>query len=292
MTAAARGDLTEYVEVADGVNLFCRCAGDAAAEPPLVLLHGNRDNHTHYAALQEVLARTGWRSVALDWRGHGMSSTLDCAPTPDLLARDLAAVVDHFGWARVVLVGHSLGSVAAMTFADQWPERVAATVLMGSAATFTLPFRRPETPVTRQTWPEFVHEANRRAGPVFFSVRHPDTARRISAAWAAVPFDVHQQLVKLKHPDLRDVVRRLVAPALVIAGEHDRCTPPEQAKWIQENHRDAELAVIRDTAHFMYVEDAGAVGDAIDAFLTARLAPRRVAPCADIAMAVGERALP
>ena len=271
MTAAVHLDLAEYVQVADGANLFCRSAGDPTADPPLLLLHGNRDNHTHYAAMQELLARAGWHSVALDWRGHGLSSTLDRTPAPELLAHDIKALVEHFGWRRCVLVGHSLGSVAAMTFADLWPERVTATVLMGTAATFTLPFRRPETPVTRETWPAFVREANARARPVFFHERHPETARRISAAWATVPFDVHQQLIKLEHPDLRDLVRRLTVPALVIAGEHDRCTPPEQAKWIQANHGDAKLAVIRDTAHFMYVEDAPSVVDAIDSFLTAQL---------------------
>ena len=276
MTTERIADLTEYVEVAAGVNLFCRSAGDPTINPPLLLLHGNRDNHTHYAAMQELLAQAGWHSVALDWRGHGMSSTLDCAPAPELLAQDINAVAAHFGWQRFVLVGHSLGSVAAMTYADRWPERLAATVLMGTAATFTLPFRRPETPVTRETWPQFVREANDRARPVFFHERYPETARRISAAWAAVPFDVHQQLVKLKHPDLRELVQRLTVPALVIAGEHDRCTPPEQAKWIQENHRDAKLAIIPNTAHFMYVEDAPAVALPIDSFLSARVPRRRV----------------
>lgn len=269
-------ELTEYVEVADGVHLFCRSAGAPTAAPPLLLLHGNRDNHTHYAAMQELLARAGWHSVALDWRGHGLSSTLDRALAPELLAHDIKAVVERFNWRRFVLVGHSLGAVATMMFADLWPERVAATVLMGTAATFTLPFRRPETPVTRETWPAFVREANARARPVFFHERHPETARRITAAWATVPFDVHQQLVKLEHPDLRDLVRRLTVQALVIAGEHDRCTPPEQATWIQANHRNAKLAVIRDTAHFMYVEDAPSVVDTIDSFLTEQLERGRV----------------
>jgi pimeloyl-ACP methyl ester carboxylesterase len=271
MTTIVRPEHAEYVQAAPGVHLFCRSAGHPGATMPVLMLHGNRDNHAHYAALQELLAHAGWHSVAVDWRGHGMSSTLDCTPRPELLAQDVSAVIDHFGWEQVVLVGHSLGSVAAMTFADMWPERVAATVLMGTAATFTLPFRRPEKPVTRESWPEFVREANVRAFPVFFHECHPETARRICAAWANIPFEVHQQLVTLNHPDMREVVRRLRAPALVIAGEHDRCTPPDAAAWIRENHRDAELAIIPSTAHFMYVEEPRLVAREIDAFLTSRL---------------------
>jgi pimeloyl-ACP methyl ester carboxylesterase len=139
--------------------------------------------------------------------------------------------------------------------------------------------------VTRESWPEFVREANARAHPVFFHEHHPNAARRISAAWAAVPFDVHQHLSKLKHPDLRELVRRLSVPTLVVAGEHDRCTTPDAARWIQENHCDAELVVIPNTAHFMYVEDPRSVAAAVDSFLTARLElvqvhadPARAAP--------------
>ncbi|MFD7668964.1 alpha/beta fold hydrolase [Streptomyces sp. NPDC059788] len=267
MTATIATLRTDYVEVADTTFLFCRHAGDPTAGPPVLLLHGNRDNHTHYAEVQELL-QDRWHTAAVDFRGHGLSSPLDRTPSPELLAEDVREITEHYGWERVVLVGHSLGSATAMTFADRWPERVAALVLMGTAATFRLPFRRPETPVTRETFPDFVREANARARPVFFHERHPDTARRVCAAWSTVPFETHRQLMTLVHPDLRDLVRRLTVPTLVVAGEHDRCTPPEQAVWIHENHQDAELAVISDTAHFMYVEDAPAVASAIDAFLT------------------------
>lgn len=273
-TKTAR-DRCEYVEVAPGVNLFCRSVGEESIRPPVLLLHGNRDNHTHYTAVQELLAAAGWHSIALDWRGHGLSSTLDCMPAPALLAKDVLAVVEHFCWRRIVLVGHSLGSVAAMTFADAWRERLAALVLMGTAATFSLPFRRPEIPATRETWPEFVREANARARHFFFHEQHPETARRVSAAWAAVSFDTHQQLSKLRHPDLRELVRGLSTPTLVVAGEQDRCTTPDAARWIQENHRDAQLVTIPNTAHFMYVEDAPAVAKAVNSFLTTRVLERQ-----------------
>jgi pimeloyl-ACP methyl ester carboxylesterase len=271
VTATTTTGDVDYVEVEDGTFLFCRHAGARTDAPPLLMVHGNRDNHSHYAAVQELLADR-WHTVALDFRGHGLSSPLTRPPVPELLAGDIHQVAEHYGWSRFVLVGHSLGSVASMTFADRWPDRLAAMVLMGTAATFSLPFRRPEGAVTRETFPEFVRQANVRARPVFFHDRHPETARRISAAWSAVSFDSHAQLVTLKHPDLRDLVERLTVPTLVVAGEHDRCTPAEDARWIHEHHGDAELAVIPDTAHFMYVEDPAAVATAIDTFLTARLA--------------------
>lgn len=258
----------DYVEVGPGISLFCRHEGDgsAAGGPPVLLLHGNRDNHTHFDQLQAHLAG-GHRTTALDFRGHGLSSTLDVPAGFDLFAEDVLAVLDHHGWERVVLVGHSFGSGVSMTVSQRWPERVAALVLMGSAVVFTLPFKRPDSPPTRETFAEFVRVANERARPVFFHERHPEIVGQVCAVWSTISWDVHRNLVASGHPDMRPVVKELKVPTLVIAGEHDRCTPPDQARWIHENHRSAELRIVPDTAHFMYMEEPAVVAREIADFV-------------------------
>ncbi|MGW4474572.1 alpha/beta fold hydrolase [Nonomuraea sp. NPDC004354] len=261
------GTLADYVNVRDGVQLFCRHAGPrTAARLPVIMLHGNRDNHSHYADLQELLS-PDHHTVAVDFRGHGLSSTLDVPPSATLFADDIEQLILHYGWEKVVLAGHSLGSAVAITLAGRRPDLVGGLVLMGSAASFSLPFRRPEQVPTKETWAEYVCEANTRAVPFFFHDKHPDVARRVSAAWSAITFEVHQNLVRMRHPDLEETIRGLTVPALVIAGEHDRCTTVEQAQWIQRHHRDARLRVIQETAHFMYMERPGAVAEEIRALL-------------------------
>ena len=50
--------------------------------------------------------------------------------------------MDALGWARMVVVGHSMGGHNAMTFAAWYPERVAALVIIDS---------RPAIPAERST---------------------------------------------------------------------------------------------------------------------------------------------
>ncbi|SEM92366.1 alpha/beta fold hydrolase [Nonomuraea pusilla] len=262
--------LADYVAVADGVQLFCRHAGSrTTARPPMIFLHGNRDNHSHYADLQEQLGADQY-TVAVDFRGHGLSSTLDVPLSAALFADDIERLILHYEWDKVVLAGHSLGSAVAITLADRRPDLVDRLVLMGSAASFSLPFQRPEHPPTKETWSEYVREANARALPFFFHDKHPDVARRVSAAWSVIAFEVHQNLVRMRHPGLEETIRRLTVPALVVAGAQDKCTTVEQAEWIQGNHRDARLSVIPETAHFMYMERPELVAEAIRAFLLGR----------------------
>ena len=99
------------------MNIFCRLGGLQNGGVPLFLLHGNRDNHSHFTELESILARDH-RTVCLDFRGHGLSSKPDCPLTPDLLAADVDAVTRHLGYDQIILVGHSLGSVTSMVYAD------------------------------------------------------------------------------------------------------------------------------------------------------------------------------
>jgi pimeloyl-ACP methyl ester carboxylesterase len=256
----------DYVRVADGTRIFCRHAGIEHGGPPVILLHGNRDNHAHFGEVQQRLAREH-HTVAIDFRGHGLSSKLDRPMSPDLLAEDVSAVCEHYGFERVVLAGHSLGSVVSMTFASRWPGRVERLVLLGAAASFELKFKRPPVPDDEADFPAIIEDANRRAAPLFFHSAHPDVQRRVTAGWSTVTLTVHRRLVTLEHPDLRPLVPRLAMPVLVIAGEQDRCTTVDQARWIHDNLPDSQLYVVPRSAHFMYMEHPDLVGERIERFL-------------------------
>lgn len=228
----------------------------------------NHENHTShaYAELEGSLAETR-RTVAIDFRGHGLSSKVDCAMSAEVLADDVLAVCDHYEWERVVLAGHSLGAVTSMTVAARRPERVGNMVLLGAAASFELKFRRPPLPADEESFPAVIREANRRAAPLFFHESYPDVRRRVTASWSTILLKVHRNLVALEHPDLRPVVPALRMPTLVVAGEHDRCTTVGQARWIHEHVPDSELYIVPDSAHFMYMEQPSLVADRMTRFL-------------------------
>jgi pimeloyl-ACP methyl ester carboxylesterase len=254
----------DLVEVADGVRVFCRFAGRQNPGQPLILLHGNRDNHTHYSELEGLLAADR-PTVAVDLRGHGLSTKADWPLSPELFADDLAAIIDHYGWDQVTLVGHSLGATSSMVYALRHPARVRRLVLMGAAAHYELKWKRP--PVTEETYPQVIRESNQRATPFFFTERHPDVMRRVIASWSSVPFAVHRNLIRMVHPDLRPRVGELRMPTLIVAGELDRSTTLADARWLHEHIGGSRLTVIPGTGHFMFMEQPAHVAAEIRAFL-------------------------
>ncbi len=97
----------------EGVQLVADVRGAADAWPVLFMHGGGQTRHA-WGSTAERVAADGWRTVALDLRGHGDSQW---APNGDYsftaFCADCIAVVDALG-RPPVLVGASLGGMAAM----------------------------------------------------------------------------------------------------------------------------------------------------------------------------------
>ncbi|HVB62251.1 MAG TPA: alpha/beta hydrolase [Ktedonobacteraceae bacterium] len=109
--------------------------------PPVVCLHGTTVNAFSFQAVADGLA-TDHRVYAYDLRGRGDSAKPTTGYSAPLHAADLAALLDAFGLARPVIIGHSLGAFVALYFAAHYPDRVSKLVLIDAGA--PVPWSRPQ----------------------------------------------------------------------------------------------------------------------------------------------------
>ena len=92
---------------------------------PLLFVHGFSNEAHIWDDFVPALAPY-YAVRALDWRGHGDSDWHpDAAYDWDDHLRDLEAVVEHLGFERFVLCGHSLGGRISLLYAGRRPERLA-----------------------------------------------------------------------------------------------------------------------------------------------------------------------
>jgi pimeloyl-ACP methyl ester carboxylesterase len=125
MTSAKTGTAIGQAAVLNGQRIAYWV--DGSGDPGMLFVHGWMGNHTHLAPLVEHFAR-GHRVTALDLRGHGRS---DAPPADDsnytvtALADDCVAVARAAGLDRPVVVGHSLGGLAALELAGRGAARAA-----------------------------------------------------------------------------------------------------------------------------------------------------------------------
>jgi pimeloyl-ACP methyl ester carboxylesterase len=100
----------------------------ADAAPAVLLVHGVTSSHLAWTSLVERLP--GVRAIAPDLRGRGASNGLRGAAGMAAHADDLAAVLDHLGIDRLLVVGHSMGAFVSVVLAHRHPDRVTRLVLV------------------------------------------------------------------------------------------------------------------------------------------------------------------
>ena len=109
--------------------------GEASAEA-ILLVHGFASTaHTNwvYPGWVKVLREAGYRVVALDHRGHGESDKPydPDVYTPQAMAQDLGALLDHLEIASAHVFGYSMGARISTFFALGNRERVRSLILGG-----------------------------------------------------------------------------------------------------------------------------------------------------------------
>lgn len=257
----------------DGTQLAVRSAGDPEA-PMLLFVHGFSLDMTTWRE-QWVDLSVDHRCVLMDHRGHGASEQ---PSNGDLsvrsMGRDIAAVLDEVApGRRVVIVGHSMGAIAALAMGEVRPDlmatSVAGLVLVGASA----------SELVRGAMGSITDLMRPRLGSLLSAARRVDRLRK---AVLASPTDLRGAIVRLtqcgpdapRHvvdhvvqlaerassevwveglaqlleTDLRHVLGRATMPALVIVGEHDRVTPPASG---------VQLAAALPAGRFVLVEGAG-----------------------------------
>jgi pimeloyl-ACP methyl ester carboxylesterase len=140
----------------NGLRLHFLESGPVGA-PALCFLHGGAA-HAHWFDAVTPTFADRFHVVALDQRGHGESAWAEppAYGTEDFTG-DLVGLMEALGWARMIVVGHSMGGHNAMTFAAWHPGRVAALVIVDS---------RPVIPAERLT---VMHARGRRLPRLYAS---------------------------------------------------------------------------------------------------------------------------
>jgi 3-oxoadipate enol-lactonase/4-carboxymuconolactone decarboxylase len=230
---------------------------DGPADGPTILLGPSLGTNVHMWWPQvEVLSRRA-RVVRFDHRGQGSSPVPPGPYTVDELGRDVLALLDHLGAARVHYVGLSLGGMVGMWLAAHAPDRVDRLALLCTAA--YLP--------PAQGWLDRA-DAVRAGGMAavadavlgrWFTPDFRDTAR-YRAMLLASPVDGYAACcVAIAAMDLRPVLGSIQAPTLVIAGAQDEATPAAFGEQITASVPGARLALVPGAAHLASVERADLV---------------------------------
>ncbi len=258
----------QYLQTPDSVRIAYYSLGSGT---PVVVLHPNPSSHLTLEwevpvlrDFYETLTQRA-RLIRLDYRGSGLSERAVERLSPDDIQVDIQAVVEKLGLERFAFLTWGFGSLLALHFAMENPERVSRFVLAEANAIMAdaslnqtvADLRRIDTEVQIKT------RANLTTG--WNDPENADAlAELIRGSMDAGTFRLWRELIgSSRYPS---GLPEITQPVLLLHAEADPLFPLAGAQALAATLPNARMHVIRSAASIAPFSDAGAVEAAI-AFL-------------------------
>jgi len=261
-SAVARG---QYVS-ANGIDIHYLDQGEGE---PLVLLHGGMVSTNPiwtgvpiaYASHMDTLAEH-FRVIAPDTRGCGKTRHTRGPISFDLLAEDVAALIDALGLERPLIAGFSEGAITATIFGIRHPDTVRAIVNDAGFDAFD-----PEntglvaamrqilggSPDATEPDPDAAargFEASEQMRPMFELLKRDQDSGQGEGHWRTylrLSWDRTTQSPGYTYADLA----KITVPTLILTGDRDDFCTVEQAVTAYRQLPDGELAILPGHGHYI-----------------------------------------
>lgn len=240
-----------------GVNVYYESFGRGL---PIVFLHPWTTNRYIWANQLFEFARDH-RCLVVDHRGHGLSDKPASGYAIQEMAADVAAILDHAGIERAVLVGNSIGGMIAMQTSLDTPQRVLGNLILSSATNMAAGMDPAAAEAMQKDWrglfsallqgtvsakskqdrPEILHYMEG-------CFRNPDNFNeQVFFASAADPNGVFNW-------NISDRLKHITQPTLIIAGKEDFATTLAHNQFLADGIPGSTLKIYDDVGHFCQLE--------------------------------------
>jgi pimeloyl-ACP methyl ester carboxylesterase len=260
------------VKVGD-VNIYYEVHGKGEA---LVLISGFTISSGVWFRQVPAFSRE-YRVVIFDNRGSGQSDKPDVPYTMEMMAGDVAGLLEVIGIEAANIYGVSMGGSIAQHFALRYPERVTSLILgCASCGGRHHIFPTEATPLSdmermlRLTPEEMARETLSFSVSQEFIKKNPGLIQQYIAKIVEHPAPLHGVMRQGGASMAHHTYQRLPeikAPTLVIAGDADKVVPVENSRLLASRIPNAELVILKGMGHSFNFEAADEANKAILDFL-------------------------
>jgi len=218
----------------NGFTMYYEARGEGE---PLLLLHGGTGVGADWRHVFPA-DPDGYRVVVPDLRGHGRSTNPSRQFTFRQAARDVAALLDHLGLARVKAIGMSMGAKTLLHLATADRDCVEAMVLVSATPYFP--------PQVRAAMAQFDADRLSEAEWTALRARHVHGDDQIRALWEMTRgFAASYDDMAFTPPLLATIAAR----TLIVHGDRDPFYPVEMAFELHRGIPDSALWVVPYGGH-------------------------------------------
>lgn len=256
----------------NGTTIYYTDGGQETGTP-IVFAHGFPFSSAMWSEQLEVVG-TAYRTIAYDLRGLGQSAVGDGQYTVEGHVDDLLALLDLLHIDQAIIIGFSMGGYITLRALERYPERFLAAVLCDTRCEADDNVGR----IKRANAAMTVKKSGAAAFAEAFipAVFTPDSVNNNTAAVTKIrdiinatnPVAIAGNLIAMAaRTDTSASLSKIRVPTLILVGELDDVTPPQDARFMQSNIADAELQVIPNAGHMSNLENPSAFNHHLMDFL-------------------------
>ena len=191
------------------------------AAPPVLMLHGNGEEHGIFGPVIDAVCASGRSVIAVDSRAQGASTRGSAPLTYELMAADAIEVCARLGVPQVHVLGFSDGGILGLLLARDWGAHVLSLTALGANLT---PAGLPKEDTD---WMAFAAAENRRwAEEGYEGATLEDGTSVPSPAESARIAELLQLMVENPQIDAASLAV-IDCPVIVMVGEFDEILPEE-----------------------------------------------------------------
>ncbi len=236
------------------------------AKPTIVFLHGAQHDHSIWILQSRFLAHHGYSVLALDLPGH-MRSKGPAPASVEAIAERVASGLEASGATRMLVVGHSMGSLVALEIARRVPTLTAGVALIATA----FPMRVSDTllAATRDNVPaalDMINVWSHSAATAAFERKPCNPGPGFSNVWQNLR--LMERIARRDGPDVLvvdfaacnayagglDAARALRCPVLFVLGLQDMMTAPKAAQPLIDACANATVVKVDGSGHALMTE--------------------------------------
>lgn len=260
-----------FARAHDGTALAYQREGSG---PPLVLLAGQANNHRWWEGIRADF-HTTHSTITLDYRGTGVSDKPQEGYSTRQFADDVIAVLDELGIERADVYGTSMGGRVAQWVAADHPGRVGRLILGctspgGSHAverdvSVRRALAQPDPEAVQQALIDLMYSPTWLAGHTgpYTTLGDPGMP----------PHARRGHLLASNRHDAWDVLPAISAPTLILHGDQDRLTPPDNLPLLAARIPGSRTHVFPGARHAYFEECRAQASAMVTAFLSDGLRP-------------------
>lgn len=239
----------------------------------LVLLHGFLHDSEMWTKYRTRWLQSGYKVLCMDLPGHGKSHVVENLSI-ETIAEILHTILEKEAIEKVQIIGHSLGGYTGLAFANLFPKKLEKLILYHSSAFADT----AEVKKKRDLWLKIIDKH-----PAMFMksvLEFLYTKENVLKYQKSIKNDIEKAKAKGKEayiaiikamrdrPENRAILKSGLA-IYFVAGKHDKVIPEAVSNEQIAIIKNGSGAVLENTSHMSFVEDANQAFEVLNRFLEA-----------------------